>query len=597
MDLLPRVLTRIFELLLYVPVRDYQRRRLALPLAHLALMPALAVSHSWRKRAAPLFYRVAVVTAGSSADERWQARTNIELILESGYAPKTTQLIVLAAASDSPGDPIEKTVAAALSASRFTEFVWPSISQLRFYQSPNSVQFGDMADGAGDKAIAALNLSLAVSMPQLTYITALSDARDSFGLFILDDLIIAKLPLLRSLAVQAQLPLRLGATELPRSLTRLAIHAALPASTAAVSVPYAAAITATLVFLDIGPILPQDIWESFGGGAADFACLRHLRLSFCAPPGRTPLLQSIDAEAEPTAESGSRRVHHHHHSHHLPSRHHHRHRRRSSRRRSSSSSVSSFSADCLAQDTSNGAWPLFPCLTTLAIDGYPHDTARLLENFPRSQLTQLTVRPCATRLFAPLDLAPFTSLAVFCGEAIESAEDWVEHTLQTALPAMRSLSFSAGPSVSIELPALATTGLDGLRHLSLNTGLRLVEVEKILLCLRQLRLLQVTVTEVLGRTHKYLSQAARPGKYLQSGSEYLSTSLEDLAVVFVGPLEHGHLHRALTGLANLAVKVPSLLRLGTQRELLAALRALCSHKLPAIVQFREAPATASSFLL
>ncbi|KAJ2473946.1 hypothetical protein GGI02_000464 [Coemansia sp. RSA 2322] len=552
MDLLPRVLTRIFELLLYVPVRDYQRRRLALPLAHLALMPALAVSHSWRKRAAPLFYRVAVVTAGSSADERWQARTNIELILESGYAPKTTQLIVLAAASDSPGDPIEKTVAAALSASRFTEFVWPSISQLRFYQSPNSVQFSDMADGAGDKAIAALNLSLAVSMPQLTYITALSDARDSFGLFILDDLIIAKLPLLRSLAVQAQLPLRLGATELPRSLTRLAIHAALPASTAAVSVPYAAAITATLVFLDIGPILPQDIWESFGGGAADFACLRHLRLSFCAPPGRTPLLQSIDAEAEPTAESGN---------------------------------------------TSNGAWPLFPCLTTLAIDGYPHDTARLLENFPRSQLTQLTVRPCATRLFAPLDLAPFTSLAVFCGEAIESAEDWVEHTLQTALPAMRSLSFSAGPSVSIELPALATTGLDGLRHLSLNTGLRLVEVEKILLCLRQLRLLQVTVTEVLGRTHKYLSQAARPGKYLQSGSEYLSTSLEDLAVVFVGPLEHGHLHRALTGLANLAVKVPSLLRLGTQRELLAALRALCSHKLPAIVQFREAPATASSFLL
>ncbi|KAJ2756895.1 hypothetical protein GGI19_000483 [Coemansia pectinata] len=554
-DLLPgRVLTRIFEHLFWVPMRDHNMRALSLPLGHQCLVPILSVSHSWRVRAAKLFYRVATVVAGSSGGDTttWaiptqrhmsMVKTNIELILNSGYAPKTTQLLVFSTESLSPTE-----MAAAVSLSRFCEFVWPSITHLYFYHPLILVIASDM-ESANDTAIAALNHSLAVSMPHLSHINALSNTRDSFGLFALDDLIIAKLSQLRALTVLTRVPLRLGAEELPRFLTRLTIRSSL-ADSCIVSVPRTA--SASLISLDIGPISPDDVWGPFSSGISDFTSLRELRLAFCANPAAR-------------LSEDSRYQH----------RHLHKHRNRRSSRDSATSS----------------GWPLFPRLNALAVEGYPYETAYFLENFPRSQLTRLAIRRCDHKI-SKFALTPFTGLISFSGdvpdcnpsttEGSESAiEEWISQTMQADMPTMRSLSLSVGPEVFIELPA--QFGLSGLRHLSLNTGLRMSEVEKILLSFDHLRSLRVTVTEVLSRTHEYLSRTTRHKKYLPAELQerpWLSITLEDLEVWLLEP-SPGRQHRALLKIVHMAMRVPSILRIATQREYLGELRELGQH-MPAV---------------
>ncbi|KAJ2881562.1 hypothetical protein H4R27_004007 [Coemansia aciculifera] len=554
-DLLPgRTLTRIFEHLFWVPMRDHNMRALSLPLGHQCLVPILSVSHSWRVRAAKLFYRVATVVAGSSGGDTttWaiptqrhmsMVKTNIELILNSGYAPKTTQLLVFSTESLSPTE-----MAAAVSLSRFCEFVWPSITHLYFYHPLISVIASDM-ESANDTAITALNHSLAVSMPHLSHINALSNTRDSFGLFALDDLIIAKLSQLRALTVLTRVPLRLGAEELPRFLTRLTIRSSL-ADSCIVSVPRTA--SASLISLDIGPISPDDVWGPFSSGISDFTSLRELRLVFCANP------------AARLSED---------------SRYQHRHLYKHRNRRSSRDSA-----------TSSG-WPLFPRLNALAVEGYPYETAYFLENFPRSQLTRLAIRRCDHKI-SKFALTPFTGLISFSGdvpdcnpsttEGSESAiEEWISQTMQADMPTMRSLSLSVGPEVFIELPA--QFGLSGLRHLSLNTGLRMSEVEKILLSFGHLRSLRVTVTEVLSRTHEYLSRTTRHKKYLPVELQerpWLSITLEDLEVWLLEP-SPGRQHRALLKIVHMAMRVPSILRIATQREYLGELRELGQH-MPAV---------------
>ncbi|KAJ2075322.1 hypothetical protein IW146_000418 [Coemansia sp. RSA 922] len=554
-DLLPgRVLTRIFEHLFWLPMRDHNMRALSLPLGHQALVPILSVSHSWRVRAAKLFYRVATVVAGNSSGgdlATWAiptqrhmslVKTNIELILNSGYAPKTTQLLVFSTETQSPTE-----MAATVSASRFCEFVWPSITHLYFYHPPVSVIESDM-ESANDTAIAALNHSLAVSMPRLSHINALSNTRDSFGLFALDDLIIAKLSQLRALTVLARVPLRLGAEELPRFLTRLTIRSSLTDSNI-VSVPRTA--SASLISLDIGPVSPDDIWGPFSSSISDFTSLRELRLTFSANP----------AAARIPEDSRHRHLHKHW-------------GRRSSR-----------------DSTTGNGWPLFPRLTALAVEGYPYETAYFLENFPRSQLTRLALRRCAHKI-SKFSLTPFTGLISFNGDVPDcnptttegnegAIEEWVAQTMQADMPTMRSLSLSVGPEIFIELPA--QFGLSGLRHLTLNTGLRMPEVEKILLSFGLLRSLRVTVTEVLSRTHEYLSRTTRHKKYLPAELQerpWLSITLEDLEVWLLEP-SPGRQHRALLRIVHMAMRIPSILRIATQREYLDELRELGQH-MPAV---------------
>ncbi|KAJ2573674.1 hypothetical protein GGH95_004027, partial [Coemansia sp. RSA 1836] len=215
-------------------MRDNDMRAYYLPLGHRALLPSLSVSHAWRMRAAKLFYRVAVIVAGSGDMTAWamptrrpssnranshHAKTNIDLILESGYAPKTLQLLVYSTTDRLA--PTEMAAEVVGASSRFCEFVWPSITRLYFYHPavPALVTLGSDAELANDRAIAAINNSLALSMPRLSHVSALSNTRDSFGLFALDDLIIAKLSQLRALTVLSRVPLRLGAEEFPHFLT------------------------------------------------------------------------------------------------------------------------------------------------------------------------------------------------------------------------------------------------------------------------------------------------------------------------------------------------------------------------------------------
>ncbi|KAJ2026734.1 hypothetical protein GGI06_000025 [Coemansia sp. S85] len=542
-DLLPvRVLTRILEHLFWVSVHDSSMRALSLPLNHQALVPALSVCHTWRVQAAKLFYRVATVVATRSRSNtttwvlstqrhRSSVKTNVDLILNSGYAPKTTQLLLLSTASLSPTE-----MAAAVDASRFCDFVWPSITHLYYYHPPTPVTGSDM-EMVHDTAIIALNNSLDLSLPRLSHISALSNTSDSFGLFALDDLIIAKVSQLRALTVLSQGPIRLGAKELPSFLADLTIRSSSPDSNT-VSIPRTA--SAALVSLNIGPISPDDIWGQFSSGPTDFTNLRELRLTFdnARSQHRYPYL--------------------------------HRHR--------------------TPRSTSDAAigkgWPLFPRLTALSVEGYPYETAYFLENFPRSQLTRLVIRRCAQQV-STFSLAPFTGLIFFSGdmpdcdpsnEGDESLiEEWVSQTMQSGMPTMRSLSLSVGPETFIELPA--QFGLSGLRHLTLNTGLRILEVEKLLLSFSQLRSLRVTVTEVLGRTHEYLSRTTRHKKYVPQELQerpWLSITLEDLEVWLLEP-SPGRQRRALLKIIHMAMRVPSILRIATQREYLEELRELGQH--------------------
>ncbi|KAJ2911204.1 hypothetical protein GGI21_000118 [Coemansia aciculifera] len=569
-----RVLTGIFEHLFWISMRDNDMSALRLPLGHRALLSVLSVSHAWRMRAAMLFYRVAVVVAGTGDTSRWAiptqpttttaslvVKTNVGLILDSGYAPKTQQLLVF---STDTTPPVE--MAAAVGVSRFCEFVWPSITHLYFYHPtlpPPAASIGSPMEAANDQAIAAINSSLALSMPRLLHVIALSNIRDSFGLFALDDLLIARLSHLRTLTLLSRVSLRLGAEELPRFLTRLTIRSSICATNTSsiVSVPRAAA--ASLTLLDIGPISPDDLWAPFTSGStdSDFTNLRDLRLLFCKP--------RLSLSADTDDDYGSRH-------------HYHRHRLRHRDRRSSCDSTSAGSG-----------WPLFPCLTALAVEGYPYDTTYFLENFPRSQLTRLAIRRC-THQMSNFSLAPFTKLISFNGDVpdyISSddssyVEEWVGQTMQADMPMLRSLSLNFGPDIFVELPA--RLGLHGLQHLALNTGLRMSEVEKILLSFNNLRSLRVTITEVLSRTHEYLSRTTRQHKYLSAEMQerpWLSTSLEDFEVWLLEP-SPGRQHRALSKIVYMAMRIPSILRIATQREHVDELRTLCVNL--TAVQIREA---------
>ncbi|KAJ2743786.1 hypothetical protein GGI20_003482 [Coemansia sp. BCRC 34301] len=500
---------------------------LSLPVGHLALVPVLGVSHGWRMRAARLFYGTAVIGTRETSNT---VKTNIGLILESGYAPKTTSLVVYT--SD--------MAAVLVGASRFFEFVWPSITRLYFCHPVLQMSLvpGSDAESVSDRDIVAVNECLARSAPRLSHVCALSNARDSFGLFALDDLLLARLAQLRTLTLMSQAPLRLGANELPRFLTRLTIRSN---SDILVSVPRTAA--ASLVSLEIGPVSADDLWVPFtGAGSSDFACLRDLRLAFGSGP--QPLLADDD---------GRRHLRRH---------------RRSSR------------------GSATGGWPLFPRLTSLTVEGYPFETASFLENFPRSQLAHLALRRCTYKSVKKFALTPFTGLASFVGDAPDCghsgadslADEWVGQTLQAEMPTLRSLSLTIGVDVFVELPT--HLGLGGLQQLTLHSGLRLSEVEKILLSLGRLRTLRVTVTEVLGRTHEYLSRTTRHHKYAATEMPWLSTSLESWEVWLLEP-SPGRCHRALLKIINVALRVPSILRIATQQEHVDELRTL-GQCLPAV---------------
>ncbi|KAJ1807333.1 hypothetical protein LPJ56_006257, partial [Coemansia sp. RSA 2599] len=256
-----------------------------LPVGHISILGALHSCRYWRKRAARLFYGTAVISVGHRTQTileeyeqptdlcRRRISTNIALVMGSGYAPKTERLLVYVNAPVSAEQMTEALAA-------FSQWEWPAIDSL-YYYDPQKLASNAGGQWAHDQAIGLLNRQLAASLPALRHIRALSAMRDSFGLFVLDDLVLAKHSQLLTLEVQSTTDiLALLAPDihgLALTLNTMTIRAAHNADI--LRIP--ATVAEGLEKLDIDPIAPDTVWAPFATGTlGDFLRLRLLRLGF-----------------------------------------------------------------------------------------------------------------------------------------------------------------------------------------------------------------------------------------------------------------------------------------------------------------------------
>ncbi|KAJ2857597.1 hypothetical protein GGI22_003478, partial [Coemansia erecta] len=572
----PRVLNRTFEYLFWIGMRDDEMKIFtSVPLGHRTILPCLQVNHSWRKRAARLFYGTVSIVVGCGHTALWEIptrydknlalRTNVRLILESGYAPKATHLSVY---SNTTLQPMQ--MAAFLDQTGFLDYVWENIHMLYFFH-PHGLK---EATSAGlwyqDKGVAKVNDWMARSLPNMTSMKALSNTRDSFGLFALDDLINARLDNMSELVVLSHGSLVLGAQEFPSSLRRLVIRTTMgvnvesnaddshvdndalseeivftgsednhtesesssivSSSIVSSSVGGGAApryssnhpsrhmrsksastngraqvekvvalripriYAESLVFLELGPISPENIWEPFiletstNAPPLTFSNLKTLNLVFSSP-----LLTKAGQKWYPIRQ-------HLQHSH------------RPSRRRSSATSDSSSSREPHVQ---------FPCLESLSLTAYPHDVDDILDTFPCAQLRNLKLVRCPHKFFQLSLESSFRQLECANIDIPRSKnrrkdqdiDDWISKTLSSQLLCLKTLSLSTPSDYTghVELPV--DYGVINIQNLKLTVGLKLVEIEKLLSGLPNLRIVNITVTEIMGETHEYLSRTAHPKRY------------------------------------------------------------------------------------
>ncbi|KAJ2082002.1 hypothetical protein H4R24_001918 [Coemansia sp. RSA 988] len=594
-----RIQRRIFEYIFWVGASGINEvEQIALPIGQFEILPSLSVNHIWRRRAAGLFYRTAVIAIGTSdifstvVGPR-RVRTNIQLILESGYAPKATQLVLLTI-----GHMVD--LPECLLACGFSTYVWPAIDTLYFLHPPQKISFlSAMALDVQDEAIDRVNQYLAESMPALSSIYALSGTSDSFDLFVLDDLIDARMPNLHSLVAVSQGSLKLGLhgdalslmqltmrtiPQCPTSLTSAASvkrisegdtlmdgsyhteNAGRAASgVGTVGIPHVFA--ESLVSLDIGPILPEGIWSPFFGinedsgspdpqTIADFACLRYLRLVFANP-------LATHGEA---SRRKSRQANRHHAS--------------------------------PGPDNAvvNGQYPLFPKLESLKVEGYPYNIVLFLENFPRSRLHHLELLQCSHKFyhFSLEAFANLRSAVIYIPDSPharreEDEETWIARLFSESAPKLRSLCLNAASiEDQVDFPAQCYR-IDGLIKLELNIGIRSVEIEKLLSELKCLRSLHVVITDVLNKTHEYLSRNLRRKKYPKHKRLFqVSTSLIELSVRLLH-LSPARARRALAKIAWIAARSPSILCIRTQKQHLHMLKACIEN----VVANKSAPVNIS----
>ncbi|KAJ2786056.1 hypothetical protein GGI15_001723 [Coemansia interrupta] len=549
----PLVLSRIFEYVFWEAPRNadeccglsnHATRHFCavstLPVGHHDLLGALHTCHRWRRRAARLFYGTVVVAVGTGTNtaleeherptdlRRRRVASTVRLVLESGYAPKTARLLVYTHAACGPAE-----VAAAVEP--FARFEWAGITHLHYYD-PARGRGGRVVTGqwAHDQAIGMLNRRLAASLPRLQHVSAVSATRDSFGVFVLDALVAARRRQLRSLEALAEggamALMAADQDDVALGVSALGLRSLGAPSSAVVRVPRA---TATLLEkLDVGPLAADGIWAPFGGGG-DFVRLRLLRLEFA---GRL-------------AHRGHRR---------------------------------SASDDAAVVD---GAYPGFPALRELTVAGFPLDATRFLENFPRAQLQHVALVGCAHVL--GLALAPFGALRSLAVEVPDAFADrpldgarvsrWLAQLLQSSHVHLSALSVTVPAALQgFEVDVPAGVRLAALQHLTLDVGLRLDELEELLLALPRLVTLRVVAAEVHTRAHEYLSRRARPKKYPIDRARrrrVLSATLEMLAVRLADPLLNcRRRRRALAKTAWLAARTPAVLRLATQPEAVHTLR-------------------------
>ncbi|KAJ1950618.1 hypothetical protein FBU59_000593 [Linderina macrospora] len=535
-----RVTVRICEYLYWQGVRDTDMNTYAgMPIGQLDLLPVMQTCRAWRTHALPIFYEAAVIVIGNgtsspgpstlskSSGRSLMIKSNIELTLFSGRAPLTKHLVLFSNRHTEPMDFLIE-----LEITDFAQYEWPSITTL-FYHHPRGTRTTQTEKDKDeqDEAIATNNTYLINSLPALERIRAMSNTRDSYGLYSIDDLVTAKKDTLRDVILLSRRSVTLGIQAFPNNLTHLALYSTDCKS--AMQLPKATA--SSLVSLAIGPIAPTDIWGQFTGSSddasapVDFTSLQFLRLNFC----NTHLRMLSGAGAKEAKKATNR-----------------------------------YASPGPNNEVIKGVYPLFPRLESLAICAYPYNIAQFLENFPRSQIKHLRLTRCPNKIFG-ISWTNFHRL-VTCVVDIPSMltdnyqdrlEAWLTKDMLKHHRHLKELRIVAVSAMHISLPHHSS--LPYLQSLTLDLRFKFSDMPSLLLCMPKLRFLTLMVYTASNKAKDLV--ASRSTKHAIVKHDVISKSLEQMTI-YIYDLSSSRAERTLTKAAWLLARIPNVIRFRTQHD-------------------------------
>ncbi|KAJ1956681.1 hypothetical protein EC988_001220 [Linderina pennispora] len=539
-SLLPcRVLDRICEYLYWQGVRNNDLHIYAgIPIGQLDLLPVMHTCRSWRFRGLPIFYEAAVIVVSDGSSSPSPSRlskssgrsimikSNIELTLFSGRAPQTKYLVLFSNRHTRPENFLIE-----LEITEFAQYEWPSITTLFFHHPfSNRRLLTEKEVDVQDETITVINSCLINSLPALEQIRALTNNRDSYGLYPIDDLVTAKKDTLRDVILLSRLPIALGIQMFAQNLTHLTLYSA--NSKSAIRMPRA--IASSLISLEIGPVAPTDIWGPFAGSGndsepVDFCSLRILKLKFT-----NAHLRTLSGAGTKEAKKATKR----------------------------------FASPGPDNEVVKGIYPLFPKLECLAITAYPYDIAQFLENFPRSQIKHLRLLRCPNRIFS-INWANFQPL-ITCSIDVspllndnyhDKLEAWLAKDMLKHHRSLKELRIVVESAMHISLPHHGS--LPQLQSLTLDLRFKFSDMPSVLMAMPKLRFLTLMVYTASNKAKDLV--ASRSTKHAIVKHDVISKSLEQLTI-YIHDLSPGRAERTLTKTSWLVARTPGIIRLRTQRD-------------------------------
>ncbi|KAJ2837649.1 hypothetical protein FBU31_001095 [Coemansia sp. 'formosensis'] len=450
------------------------------------LQPLAAVCHSWRRAVVPLFYQT-VVCSISELPPRNSAttpvktqnnsnhvqRTNLDLILSSGYQKYVRRLAVDLVGDVSPDQPI-----ALLAEAGFGSVGWSKLRKLRWSHWHGQSQ-GQGQGVYSAESLARLNAYLLHTVPKLTSINyASSDDRRHYPEFPLDGLLSSMLNRLTEVRITSGLvPDMCSSAFLPR-LVQLTLRSPICAGAAHLPRIFAE----TLEHLHIGFSSAESIWGRFyvadDAQTVYFKQLRSLVLEYseAIDDGRREARAQKENRLFGDCESAELD------------------KRDSMYTYNSDDSGHKFGATVQSPCTpyGNRARPVFSQLRQLSIRKYPFSIARVLRHFQLDRIPYISIRDIR-KGWVSLDAAmvsEMASLRVHISQAFESIKEeqryrvWVNRLFSVS-SRLTSLQLQAPTTMPLSFPDVI--GLSRLVSLSVSMRVDLGTIPNLISRLPHLR--------------------------------------------------------------------------------------------------------------